>query len=81
MTEKEKQYRRTNVCFVCRLCKTHWGSVSAYETDFAQRYSYKDLYMILDNGTLTFAGNPHEVGGVYLTNNIYPSSIHNCLDS
>ena len=35
--------------------------MSAYDTGFAHQHSYKKLYMILDNGTLTFTADPHEV--------------------
>lgn len=35
--------------------------MTAYERDFALNHSYKQLYMILDNGTLTFSADPHEV--------------------
>ncbi len=47
------------LCF--RLCESRWQKVTAYETDFALQHSYKQLYMILDNGTLTFSADPHEV--------------------
>ena len=43
------------------LCFNRWGKVSAYETGFAHQHSYKKLYMLLDNGTLTFTADPHEV--------------------
>eukprot|EP00731_Ephydatia_muelleri_P031091 Em0022g605a len=47
------------------LCQNRWGDVSSYQTAFSLCRSYKTLYMILDNGMLTFAANPHE-GIAYL---------------
>lgn len=52
-----------NYVIVFSLCHNRWGKVSAYETGFAHQHSYKKLYMILDNGTLTFTADPHEVSG------------------
>lgn len=43
-----------------RLCENRWRKVTAYHTDFSSRHSYKQLYMILDNGTLTFSADPNE---------------------
>jgi hypothetical protein len=34
--------------------------VSAYTSDYPLKNSYKKLYLVLDNGTLTFAADPHE---------------------
>lgn len=44
-----------------RLCESRWQKVSAYKTDYCVQHSYKQLYMTLDNGTLTFSADPHEV--------------------
>lgn len=52
--------------FFHSLCHNRWGKVSAYDTGFASEHSYKQLYMILDNGTLTFTADPHEVSLVSL---------------
>lgn len=47
------------------LCESRWQKVSAYKTDYCVQHSYKQLYMTLDNGTLTFSADPHE-GIAYL---------------
>lgn len=61
------QVRDDSKIIFFRLCESRWQKVTAYETDFALQHSYKQLYMILDNGTLTFSADPHEVrGGVFL---------------
>ena len=49
------------------LCHNRWGKVSAYETGFTLQHSYKKLYMILDNGTLTFTADPHEVSIIIIS--------------
>lgn len=41
--------------------------MTAYGTDFCLQHSYKQLYMLLDNGTLTFSADPQE-GISYLVN-------------
>lgn len=43
-----------------RLCMRRWGYVSAYFNGYTQIHSFKELYMILDNGTLSFAADPNE---------------------
>jgi F-box protein 8 len=43
-----------------QLCYKKWGTVSAYTSDYPLKNSYKKLYLVLDNGTLTFAADPHE---------------------
>lgn len=48
-----------------KLCYNRWGKVSAYNTPFPLQHSYKTLYMILDDGTLTFTADPQE-GVAYL---------------
>lgn len=50
-----------DICASGSLCHNRWGKVSAYETGYTHQHSYKKLYMILDNGTLTFTTDPHEV--------------------
>lgn len=42
------------------LCYKKWGKVSAYTSEYPLKNSYKKLYLVLDNGTLTFAADPHE---------------------
>ena len=61
------KFHSLNLCVVVyaaivfSLCHNRWGKVSAYETGFTLQHSYKKLYMLLDNGTLTFTADPHEV--------------------
>lgn len=47
------------------LCKDSWGYVSIYRQIQNQAVSFKKLYMILDEASLTFNGDPSE-GEAYL---------------
>ncbi|XP_076811360.1 F-box only protein 8-like [Clavelina lepadiformis] len=47
------------------LCMTHWGSCSAYHTWKSERKSFKKLFMLLDEGSLSFNTQP-EWGIQYL---------------
>ncbi|KAL4230588.1 F-box only protein 8 [Mactra antiquata] len=47
------------------LCKSCWGSVSVYRRVQLGDFSYRKLYLILDEATLTFNGDPFE-GEAYL---------------
>jgi len=47
--------------FLYSLCISRWGKVTAYETDYPFRHSYKQLYMLLDDAMLSFAIDPHQV--------------------
>lgn len=48
------------------LCKTNWGFVSAYSGKMG-KYTYKELYMLLDEGSLVF-NYDSEKGILYLVN-------------
>ena len=48
------------VC-LCRLCKSTWGHCSIYNRRLPAGFSYRRLYLQLDEGSLTFNGNAHEV--------------------
>lgn len=53
------------------LCRNSWGCASIYQhTKFHPDFSYRKLYLMLDEATLTFNGDPFE-GEAYL--------IRNCL--
>ncbi|KAK3100159.1 hypothetical protein FSP39_015539 [Pinctada imbricata] len=50
------------------LCKDSWGYASIYKyIRNPQNFSYRKLYLMLDEGSLTFNGNPFE-GEEYLIN-------------
>ncbi|MGH0134122.1 UNVERIFIED_CONTAM: hypothetical protein FKN15_004134 [Acipenser sinensis] len=42
-------------------CKSTWGHCSIYNRRLPSEFSYRKLYMQLDEGSLTFNGNPNEV--------------------
>lgn len=45
-----------------RLCKLIWGHCSIYNKNSTSRiFSFRKLYMQLDEGSLTFNANPDEV--------------------
>ncbi|XP_077984385.1 F-box only protein 8-like [Glandiceps talaboti] len=48
------------------LCRSTWGSVSAYRNKNEPGFSYRKLYLELDEGTLTFNADS-ELGIQYLT--------------
>lgn len=41
-------------CFVFSLCRSQWRHVSAYRKQGSLGFSFKKLYMQLDEATLTF---------------------------
>ncbi|KAM4809354.1 F-box only protein 8 [Rhinophrynus dorsalis] len=41
------------------LCKSTWGHCSIYNKRHPPGFSYRNLYMRLDEGSLTFNANPH----------------------
>ncbi|MGH0127389.1 UNVERIFIED_CONTAM: hypothetical protein FKN15_011126 [Acipenser sinensis] len=41
-------------------CKSTWGHCSIYNRRLPSEFSYRKLYMQLDEGSLTFNGNPNE---------------------
>ncbi|NP_001086290.1 F-box protein 8 L homeolog isoform X1 [Xenopus laevis] len=41
------------------LCRSTWGHCSIYNKRHPLGFSYRDLYMRLDEGSLTFNANPH----------------------
>ncbi|KAE8629893.1 hypothetical protein XENTR_v10000628 [Xenopus tropicalis] len=41
------------------LCKSTWGHCSIYNKRHPLGFSFRDLYMRLDEGSLTFNANPH----------------------
>ena len=44
------------------LCLNSWGSASIYQrAKFHPDFSYRRLYLMLDEATLTFNGDPFEV--------------------
>lgn len=47
-------------CF-SRLCKSTWGHCSIYNKNPPIGFSFRKLYMQLDEGSLTFNANPDEV--------------------
>ncbi|XP_070554135.1 F-box only protein 8-like isoform X2 [Ptychodera flava] len=49
------------------LCRATWGSVSAYRHRDDSSFSYRKLYLELDEGTLTFNADPR-LGIQYLIN-------------
>ena len=44
-----------------RLCKSTWGHCSIYNRRLPAGFSYRRLYLKLDEGSLTFNANPQEV--------------------
>lgn len=44
-----------------RLCKSTWGHCSIYNKNPPLGFSFRKLYMQLDEGSLTFNANPEEV--------------------
>ena len=44
-----------------RLCKSTWGHCSIYNRRLPAGFSYRRLYLQLDEGCLTFNANPQEV--------------------
>ncbi|KAM8940119.1 F-box only protein 8 [Pelodytes ibericus] len=42
------------------LCKSTWGHCTIYNRRHPPGFSYRNLYMRLDEGSLTFNANPHE---------------------
>lgn len=44
-----------------RLCKSTWGHCSIYNRRLPAGFSYRRLYLQLDEGSLTFNANPQEV--------------------
>lgn len=51
----------THVCWSIRLCKSTWGHCSIYNRKLPAGFSYRRLYLQLDEGSLTFNANPQEV--------------------
>jgi hypothetical protein len=49
--------------YVYRLCKSTWGHCSIYNKNPPLGFSFRKLYMQLDEGSLTFNANPEEVSG------------------
>ncbi|XP_002733537.1 F-box only protein 8-like [Saccoglossus kowalevskii] len=49
------------------LCRATWGCVSAYRKHHGNSFSFRKLYLDLDEGTLTFNADP-ELGMQYLLN-------------
>ncbi|KAG8453821.1 hypothetical protein GDO86_000445 [Hymenochirus boettgeri] len=43
------------------LCRSTWGHCSIYNKRHPPGFSYRELYMRLDEGSLTFNANPHWV--------------------
>lgn len=50
-----------HVCWSIRLCKSTWGHCSIYNRKLPAGFSYRRLYLQLDEGSLTFNANPQEV--------------------
>lgn len=49
------------------LCKSTWGHCSIYNKNPPLGFSFRKLYMQLDEGSLTFNANPDEVSELLLT--------------
>lgn len=49
------------MCQSTRLCKSTWGHCSIYNRRLPAGFSYRRLYLQLDEGSLTFNANPQEV--------------------
>uniref|UniRef100_A0A8C6U320 F-box protein 8 n=1 Tax=Neogobius melanostomus TaxID=47308 RepID=A0A8C6U320_9GOBI len=52
------------------LCKSTWGHCSIYNRTLPQGFSYKRLYLQLDEGCLTFNANPQEGISYFLSKGI-----------
>uniref|UniRef100_A0A3B3UXK4 F-box domain-containing protein n=1 Tax=Poecilia latipinna TaxID=48699 RepID=A0A3B3UXK4_9TELE len=48
------------------LCKSTWGHCSIYNKRLPAGFSYRRLYLQLDEGSLTFNANPQEVSHTHL---------------
>lgn len=47
------------------LCKSTWGHCSIYSKNPPLGFSFRKLYLQLDEGSLTFNANPEEVSGAF----------------
>ncbi|KAM9329677.1 F-box only protein 8 [Gastrophryne carolinensis] len=56
------------------LCKSTWGHCSIYHKRHPPGFSYRNLYMRLDEGSLTFNANPHEGIEYFLSRGILDDS-------
>uniref|UniRef100_A0A3B4AAG7 SEC7 domain-containing protein n=1 Tax=Periophthalmus magnuspinnatus TaxID=409849 RepID=A0A3B4AAG7_9GOBI len=52
------------------LCKSTWGHCSIYNRTLPEGFSYRRLYLQLDEGCLTFNANPQEGIGYFLSKGI-----------
>ncbi|XP_035275014.1 F-box only protein 8 [Anguilla anguilla] len=52
------------------LCKSTWGHCSIYNRRLPSGFSYRRLYMQLDEGSLTFNANPQEGIGYFMSRGI-----------
>ncbi|KAG9344176.1 hypothetical protein JZ751_012660 [Albula glossodonta] len=52
------------------LCKSTWGHCSIYNRRLPPGFSYRKLYMQLDEGSLTFNANPQEGIGYFMSKGI-----------
>lgn len=66
----------TRVWWFIRLCKSTWGHCSIYNRKLPSGFSYRRLYLQLDEGSLSFNANPEEVT-LYQTSKIFcPINAH-----
>lgn len=65
--------------FVFSLCKSTWGHCSIYNRRLPPGFSYRRLYMELDEGSLTFNANMQEVLACHTNISIMRYHIHSVL--
>uniref|UniRef100_A0A8D1GDI3 F-box protein 8 n=1 Tax=Sus scrofa TaxID=9823 RepID=A0A8D1GDI3_PIG len=59
---------------VLRLCKSTWGHCSIYNKNPPLGFSFRKLYMQLDEGSLTFNANPDEGVNYFMSKGILDDS-------
>lgn len=57
------------------LAKSTWGYVSAYKRKHQENLSFRQLYMLLDEGTCLFNFDPHQGMRYFVTHNLLEDSV------